>query len=220
MKLPGIVLAAMMIALPSLNAGVVIDFESAPAAFVPGPPFVLSTQGWTVSSSATFAVVNTPSAFVPNHGGNVLVDAGGGSDPIQLTNAGGATFTLVSLVAGPGLKNLPFSYNPLNADVLNVTGTFFGGGTISTSFDLGSGYSTFDLPSGWDNLTGVQFYGSGAPLGGNAIALDDILVNPSASSITQVPPSEVPEPSSLILLAGTSLVCVGLIRRRRRAAKA
>jgi len=148
------------------------------------------------------------------------VDAGGASNPIELANGGGATFSLVSLVAGPGLKNLPFDLNVANAGVLNVTGTFLGGATVSTVFNLGSGYSTFDLPAGWDNLTAVQFFGSGSLWDGNVIALDDILVSPTAVSLTPTVASEVPEPGSLILLTGTCLVCFGLMRRRRLREKA
>lgn len=218
MKVLALVLAAIMsMAMPILQAGVVIDFESVGSGNlgpVPGTPFNLSTQGFTFSSSAAFSIENTPSSTVPNHSGNVLVDSGAGSDSIQMASTDGSTFSLVNLVAGPGLKNRPFAPNPFNAQVLNLTGTISGGGIVSTSFNLAGGYTTFDLPAGWDNLTAIHFYGSGAPSGGNSIALDDIFVSLNQTNLARL--NEVPEPGSLLLLATGFFACSALLRAKRK----
>ena len=117
-----------------------------------------------------------------------------------MKSASGSTFSLQSFDFNGWLSQESAIY---------VTGTLFGGGSISTSFNPDgtpstSGvtvpYETFLLGAGWNNLTSVTWsYDQGF----NGFFLDNIVVN-----------SAVPEPSTYLLFG---LGLIGLIAVRRKA---
>lgn len=111
------------------------------------------------------------------------------------TRPGGAVFSLSSVDLAFG----PFFHNDLTSDTTEVTGSLFGGGTVSTTLSVGYGFQTYRL--GWKDLVLVSF---GELAGGSEyLAFDNIAYN------------AVPEPASWMMLLGGFALAGGALRRRR-----
>jgi hypothetical protein len=129
---------------------------------------------------------------------------------------GGGPFSLSSFYAGG--RTAEFNpegpttyYTP--ATGIDIIGTLFGGGTVSTSIFLDAvapyDWAQYVMPADFTNLQSVVFTAQGDGTSPEFL-IDDIVVN--AQTVT-------PEPATLGLLA-TGLIGVFGMARRRRASRA
>jgi len=137
----------------------------------------------------------------------MVVDEFLGPDAITVSQIGGAPFSLTSIDISEAQGTSFFS-----ARQVQITGTVFGGGTVSRLLSLdnnmvdnvfGNYFQTFILDADFGNLSSFTLTGVGALAGqgSNYFAIDNVVVG-----------APVPEPGTL------SLLCVGsvyLFGRRR-----
>ena len=122
-----------------------------------------------------------------------------------LTQIGGGPFTLNSFSAGTRLSGGPYGVTT----GLDIIGTLFGGGLVSTSVVFnGDEFGSFTLPGTFTNLTSVAFSASGTE------ASREFLIN--NITVDEAAVSEAPEPGTFLLLSA-GLVGAGLLRRKRSA---
>lgn len=123
-----------------------------------------------------------------------------------MTVTGGRTFDLLSFdLAGT------FVSSGRNVSLLKVDGILFGGGTVSTQFNVAdpNAFATFFLPGTFADLVSVDFHGvqeadGNPPASGPEFQLDNIDVNANA----------VPEPAAAFLAPLLLIAALGLCRRR------
>jgi hypothetical protein len=190
-----------------------IDFEdlTRDATFVPVPGDKIS-GGFLFDSSGDHLHIDggaTPIWFTTN-GTTFLVEDFNLS--ITLSPIAGGPFTLTSM-------DISEAHEFARAHEVLVTGIRFGGGANPTPLTLSldafsttpagpNGFQTFSsvFGSDWQNLASITLLGtSNIPLNGNYWALDNVVVDTTATA--------VPEPGTLTLLG---LGSAYLVRRRRR----
>lgn len=118
-----------------------------------------------------------------------------------VTEAGGHPFSLQSVDVSEWQDT--FS----RGNVLTVTGSLQGGGTVQTTFttDQTFGFETFTFGSAWQNLVSVSFVDLNPNTNFGKLGFDGIVVNQQ----------QVPEPTTLALL-GLSLAGLAASRRRKQ----
>jgi PEP-CTERM motif len=122
----------------------------------------------------------------------MVIDAFGAANNVTFSPIGGGPFTLT----GIDLSRAN-TFSTTSAQSVQVTGNLFGGGTVSTTLALTSGFNftTFAFDPSWTNLSSVVLNGVGSTccgaLPGNYYAIDNIVVETTA----------VPEPGTVSLLA-------------------
>jgi hypothetical protein len=145
------------------------------------------------------------------NGGTHLGYESGRGAPITMTRTDGGSFSLEGLDASE-FYSFHVADRP-NAQLLDITGTLAGGGTVTQLVNLDgifdgvegqADFQTFQISSLFTNVTSVVF--TGLRLDGNSggVTLDNIRVS-------------VPEPGTLALL-GAGLLLVGAVRRRKAGA--
>lgn len=114
--------------------------------------------------------------------------------PYTFSTTDGGVFSLTSI---------DFSNLTIGSDVgsIDIVGYFFGGGSISTSFDPIVNLWTTVVFSGFSNLTSFDI---SAASNGNNLAMDNIVLNTAT----------VPEPISIVLL-GLGLAGIGFSRKKK-----
>jgi hypothetical protein len=164
----------------------------------------VTTQGFNFTSPS-FHVIDQPTLCAGgcvDNGSQYLAVAGPDLDsPVGVTSMSGEVFSVSRLDAGKlfltpgGLGADP------NADTLTLLGTLGRGGTISTSLILPAegSFTTFSL-TGFTNLTSLTISGTGGGSTDASWAVDNLVA------------SAVPEPSTLLMLAGCGLF-VTIVRR-------
>jgi len=183
----------------------VIDFESMTVLDCDAEP--VNTKGYTFSSVGPHCTFG-PGDLIENanNGSNFLIE---GAHVSTLTNDAGQAFNLLSLDLGISFRN------DVSPNVLEVTGLFVGGGSISQTLTLTNFFQTYTL-TGFENLTaftfsGLQVPGSLGELG--YIAIDNLnLVERDGPAN-----GEVPVPASLPLFA-LGLGVLAAARRRHKQA--
>lgn len=185
------------------HAASILDFEGVVG--VGGQTFdnvtPYSEDGFTLQSSGSAAVFHN--AIFHNRPGFVngnLTSIFGGCGscpgaPFTFTLSGPTPFDLLSIDFG----GLATGTNP---GIIDATGFFAGGGTISQAVDPNALFSTFLFP-GFTNLASLQF---GLRVAGRDVALDNIVVAPAA----------VPEPTSLLLFGSGAAALLVKARRRKK----
>lgn len=197
----GYVLAlAAALAIPAANAAV-LDFEDISTDDFTNP---IISQGfeWDFSASGWF-IGPHDAAICPScssSGSKNLVAAGdrdGDTANVTMTNTGGTTFDISSLEAATA--------NTGDSNQLLITGTLFGGGTITETLTIDGSFDSYSI-TGFNNLVSVSFasVNSGSYNFGG-FSLDNI--NLDAAS--------VPEPASLALL-GLGIAGLGIARRKSK----
>jgi hypothetical protein len=96
---------------------------------------------------------------------------------------------------------------PRHTGRIEVIGTYGGGGSVSTFFDLTDGFAAFALPGTFTNLSSVRVRDTFSGIYGvdpGSFSLDNIEYDAAA----------VPEPATLLLF-GTGLVVAARLRRRK-----
>ena len=196
----------------AMSADVVVDFESAPhGTYIVGQSF--DTQGFTFTegdngnNSGAFANLPTGSCLPPCVSNGTTALGAFNSSAIGMTVTGGGTFDLLSFdLAGT------FVAGGRNVSLLQVDGTLFGGGTVSTQFNVAdpNAFATYFLPGTFADLVSVDFHGvkeadGGPPAAGPEFQLDNIDTNANA----------VPEPAAAFLAPLLLIGALGLWRRRR-----
>lgn len=188
----------LLVGLLAATAGqaAVITFNSLPFGgnnFLNNPTVV---DGFSFTSSH-FHVIDNPGAVSVHSNGTTYLGGELGAT-LVMTQVGGGGFSLNSFDAtqlwGAG-------GDTSNATSVNLTGAFIGGGTISSSFVLGAGFSAYSVV-GFNNLASVVF----SPVGGDSFGVDNIGVNNS------VPDSG----ATLSLLAFVGAAFVALRRKIAR----
>jgi PEP-CTERM motif len=205
-----ILAAAFVLCTPFLASAATIDFNGVASSGNPIQSPSLTVSGFVFSSSHFHTIDSLGCSFggcVSDGSIYLGVDGPLLGQPITMTALGGGAFSLsgfdASMLWVDSAAAAAGGYP--NGDHINLLGNIQGGGTVSTSFLLGSGFSTFTMGAGWTNLSSVVF--SASVVGGTTDAsfgLDNIVVNGAGSS--------VPEPSSLALLA-SGLVIFAARRR-------
>ena len=181
MKLTGILAGVALAAFTGVAAqAAVVDFENYAGTDVQnGSPIV--------SGGYSFADPFSPGAWNSgphsDNGTENLIYGFGPDNLLTMTQVGGGTFSVSQFDAG-----LSF-YTALTSFVVTLTGNISGGGTVTDTFTVVDGYTTFNFGN-LTNLTSLTFT---APSDGY-IAVDNIGVNGTS----------VPEP------AGWALMLVGL----------
>lgn len=122
----------------------------------------------------------------------------GFSDTV-VTRDDSSTFSLNSVELAFG----PFQHGGATSDTTLVTGSIFGGGTLSTTLTVGYGFQTFNF-SGWDNLTSVTF--GQLAQHSEYLAFDNVTYDGSGA---------VPEPAGWALMIGGFGLAGAALRRRR-----
>ena len=138
-------------------------------------------------------------------GSYLLVDDFLGPDVLTVSPVAGGPFALSSINISEAHSLAGFY-----ARQVLITGNVFTGGTVSRNLVLDNNWApvianyfeTFAFDAGWGNLSSFTLTGSGAPVGGNYFAIDNLVVT-----------AAVPEPGTLTLLG---LGSAYLVRRRQR----
>ena len=210
--LVGLTLSFALVA-PVAGAQTTIDFQDLPS----GACAYLGANA--VSRGFLFNGVDaglfTCNAGVLQHNTSAALINANSRSIVTMSRVGGAPFTLTSFFAGGRTgefnADLPVTfYTP--ATGIDILGTLFGGGTVSTSIFLDAlapyAWSQFFLPGTFTNLQSVRFsaVGNGST---PEFLIDDIVVD--AVVVT-------PEPGSLALVATGLIGVLGVARRRRTSA--
>lgn len=175
----------------------VIDFESHGTDFgtpiiVDGFQFDFESAGWGVFGPASGACCGV------NYNGTAALFADGDRDGqranVVMTKVGGGTFDVSALDAAVYWVGAPDG-------TIELTGTLFGGGTVSAALDVSGGWQSFSLGSGFSNLVSLTFQDSmsGAFLSAPGFGIDNINTAP------------VPEPEAYVLM----LLGLGVLGVRR-----
>jgi len=129
---------------------------------------------------------------------------------VTMTQVGGAPFSFESFSAGARTEDFSLAARNPAATGIDVLGTFFGGGTVSTqfSFTTATSWDFFVLPGTFTNLTSVTLTALGTSGGQNQeFAFNNLTVNSDTSG--------VPEPGSMALM-GMGLAGLSIWRLRRK----
>lgn len=170
----------------------------------PGP----ISDGFRFDAQTHSHIANANTSWNTDDGGSyLLVDDFFGPDVLTVSPVSGGPFALSSIDISEAHSLAGFY-----ARQVLITGNVFGGGTVSTNLVLDNNWApvlanyfeTFTFDAGWGNLSSFTLTGSGAPVGGNYFAIDNIVVGTAAT---------VPEPGTLTLLG---LGSAYLVRRRQR----
>ena len=183
----------------------------------------LNVEGY-IFTSGHFHITDAPSGCVyggctPFNGTQYFsIDGPVLGLPVVMTAEGGAAFDLYSLQAarlfadGDTAEASTFFYN---AELLQLTGTLQGGGTVSTSLALPAtpGFGTFLLPSTFVNLVSLSISGSVPGITDNASwAIDNLDATLQLADPPNAVEGELPEPAA-VLLTAAGLLLIGLRRR-------
>ncbi len=206
----------LLIVFCSSSQATVITFEE----FTPSSGGII--WGDFVSQGMSFNGISNPLALgiaddaqpnLPDTGSNTLYSGRGGPTSFSMSTVSGDLFSLNGLLALEG-RNTNTGFWQYSAHRIDVVGSVFGGGTISTTLNLDLFAQENDLLdseyfgfSSWDNLLSVTFTGDGGATNGYSFALDDIDITTS--------PRLVPEPS-IFALMGIGLFGMGYVRRKIR----
>lgn len=177
-----------------------------------GGDFIYTSPAHPVSGGFRFDaqthshIANANTSWNTDDGGSyLLVDDFFGPDALTVSPLSGGPFALTSIDISEAHNSAGFY-----ARQVLITGNVFGGGTVSRNLVLDNNwgptlanyFETFTFDAGWGSLSSFTLTGSGAPIGGNYFAIDNLVVA-----------TAVPEPGTLTLLG---LGSAYLIRRRRR----
>lgn len=148
---------------------------------------------YTVGYADCYYSPDQPADFPTRLSSTVM--ASGYGDTV-FTRAGGGVFDLFSVDLAFG----PFSHSGLESDTTTVTGTLFGGGTVSTVLTVGYPFQTYQLD--WKQLTSVSF----GQLANTSeyLAFDNIVYN------------AIPEPASWAMMVSGFGLAGAMMRRQRR----
>ena len=190
---------AMLVVTTSTYAGI-IDFDD--------PSAVAGSSGSFIDSDGFRFTLGSTGGFL---------EVGQSRDLGGLFNANSAEFTM-SAIDGSLFDLLSFDFarrendttDQRSAEVINITGTLGGGGTVSyTTGGLLDAFTQATLPSSFVGLTSVFF---------DPVVSTIIPANPHDREFVvdniSVLASTVPEPATLALL-GISLFGMGLARRKK-----
>jgi hypothetical protein len=187
-----------------------IDFED--VAVAPGTEAFNSVD--VISGGFLFDALNhshTANRFwgTDNGSTHMVLDHFLGSDPLTISQVGGAPFALTSLDISDAHSQFG------SARQVEVVGNLSGGGTVSRLLTLnvdivdgvyGDYFETFIFDAAWGSLSSIVLNGLGGIGGADYYAIDNIVVGP---------PAAVPEPGTLSLL-GLSSVYLYRLRRQKR----
>ena len=121
-------------------------------------------------------------------------DGNDGDCTISMTQSGGGVFSLQSFDGADGLFNI-------GGRTIEITGTLFGGGTITDTFTtVANTFTPYSLSDGFVDLVSVNFRGFGQ--GDSMISFDNIEVNP------------VPIPAAAWLFGSGLLGLIGIARKK------
>lgn len=159
-----------------------------------GDKFLFTVHGHYVDSAAT--------GYASNGTDWLLNDNNLG---ITITEQSGGLFSANRFDASEWSSS--YQNNPSYSHVIVVTGTFADNSTTVQTFTTDSvfGFQTFTLNSSFQNLKSLQFVNNNPSLGYGIMGFDNIILDDT---------SAVPEPASLAIWGGISLV--GLVAARRR----
>lgn len=201
-----------LFATSAAQAQTTIDFEDVPTGACAGSFATLVSRGYSFSGiddgificDANLAQHNTSPALINANARSV----------VTMTKQGGGTFSLTSFFAGGRTEDFDPDAPVTGYDVatgLQVTGTLFGGGTVSTAFTLDSDapydFKQYFLSAAFANLTSVVFTAQGDET--PEFVIDDIVVNGQVVGV-------VPEPSTYAMMLLGVAATFGVARKRRR----
>jgi len=206
LALVGLVLA------PSAQAQTTITFESLPNptgtgmnAFNQG--FTLSIDGFTFSGG-NGSVTPDANASVANYTGSVAIFNGSTTGSTTITRDNGNPFSINSI----DLANLYQQGALAGGTAATFVGNLQGGGTVTQTFThaADSSLTTFTFDPSFANLTSVVFAQNNINVPDmNPYQFDNVVFDTPGTAAT-------PEPGSIALAAGVSVVGAGFCRRRRR----
>src|SRR5215475_5657339 len=192
------------------RADTIITFDSVPSVGNPIRTTPLTTDGFTFTS-LHYHIIDTPSVCLGgcvSDGTNyIAVDGPTLGFPLVMTEAGGGTFSLISLDAAKELLTIGGLPGFPDAITFDVSGSLSGGGTVSAYFTLPSegSFGNFVLPATFTNLTSVTFSGTAPGTSDASWGADNIRVA-----------AAVPEPSTLLLFTTGVLGLRALLRRKHK----
>ena len=205
-------LVALLVLLTSNCLADVMTFDG-----LTGGPFgTVTTQGFVFNAAIPITMgylfpISTTDTCSPACVFNGTTSLGVANEPVTMVTQSGNPFALPSFDIANFLN---FAADPVyGADfvgslrAVTLTGTAVGGQTLITTFQITNPYqfTTFTLPADWNNLVSVTFGG---------ISLDPRFL--PSMNLDNIHASQVPEPSSILLLsAGLAGLC-GVRRRKVR----
>jgi hypothetical protein len=192
----------MALAFATGASAATIDFNAHPVdfntpIFDSGFRFDVSASGWGVFKNSDGACCNindngTRALFADGNSGNAPAN-------VIMTLVGGGTFGLSKLDASVYYTGAP-------ADTLILTGNLFGGGTVTTTLNTSTAWTSYSL-TGFQNLTSLTFTAgtSGAFMSAPGFGIDNLTIG-----------AAVPEPSTwAMMIIGFGGVGVAASRRKR-----
>ena len=156
----------------------------------------LEFASWDTEQDYPLRIRTQGFEFYAPEGGFIV---GGSNNPCPectttITEATGKAFSLSSI-------DLAAYWPNPGDDMVTVTGTYVGGGQISTDLDLINVFTTHNFDSNWSNLSSVMFDTTTLY---NVLTMDNVVV------------SVVPIPAA-VWLFGSALAGLGWMRRRSQA---